>query len=151
MVKMAARQMLELNLSVEGEKSLRAVLQVRIDKIKDLRPAWELIRDDFAARERRWLDSEGERTFAKLSDAYGRWKARNYPGRPILRLTGLLRRSLTQPGDPEFLYVPERLRVTLGTTVPYARWHQRGTSTEIRTGTGSPQFRHARESVTASP
>lgn len=116
-----------MNFGVEGEKRLRMVLQIPIDQIKDLRPAWELIRDDFAKRNRDWLDSEGRGSFAPLSPKYAEWKRRHFGELPILRLTGRLRQSLTETSDGDFLYAPERLRVLLGTKVKYARYHQVGT------------------------
>lgn len=44
------------------------------------------------------FDSEGAaatgRRWAPLSDAYGKWKAQNYPGRPILVRDGLMKAAM---------------------------------------------------------
>uniref|UniRef100_A0A6M3J2S8 Putative tail protein n=1 Tax=viral metagenome TaxID=1070528 RepID=A0A6M3J2S8_9ZZZZ len=122
-----AQQLLSLNFEIEGEKRLRAVLQVPIDKIKNLRPVWDLIRDDFAARNQDWLDSEGKGSFAPLSPAYAAWKEVHFPGMKILQRTRRLYNSLTDVNDADFIYAPEKLRVILGTKVRYGRYHQVGT------------------------
>ncbi len=127
-----AKQMLSINLGVEGEKRLRAVLQVSIDAIDDMDPAWQRIRDDFAEEEKDWLDSEGRGSFRRLSPAYAARKAAKYGNKPILQRSGRLRASLTDPNDRDFVYRAERLRVVLGTKVRYARYHQKGTRTMPR-------------------
>jgi len=56
------------------------------------------------------------------------------PRRPLLFSTGRLKRSFIDPHDPEHLEIieegtdPTRPTLLLGSTVPYAAFHQRGTS-----------------------
>ena len=119
-----AKQLLVMNLSVEGERSLQMALQVPLDAIKDMDPAWEEIRDSWAAANKKWLDSEGRGSFAPLSPRYAALKVLQVGAKPILQFSGRLYNSLTDTGDGEFFYAPEKLRVTLGTTVPYSRVHQ---------------------------
>lgn len=64
-----------------------------------------------------------------LNPAYTAWKARHFPSRKILELTGRLRRSLmpgvgetTGAGSDTVLRVGPR-ELVVGTRVPYARWH----------------------------
>lgn len=78
----------------------------------------------------RAFDSEGASSgslWAPLSEAYRLWKARHYPGRGILVRTGRLRASLTGSGGDSIRVVAGR-RGEVGTNVPYAIFHQGGTS-----------------------
>ena len=43
--------------------------------------------------------SEGRGAWPQLSEAYARWKAKNYPGKGILELTGAYRTAVTQIGS----------------------------------------------------
>jgi len=123
----SAGPMLQFSLGVEGDKAMRAMLQVPVDAIHDMEPAWEGIRDDFVAREKRWLDSEGEGTFAPLSPAYAAAKRAAVGDQPILQFGKDMYRSLTSPGDPGFIFETTNLSMSIGTDDPKARHHQFGT------------------------
>ena len=63
-----------------------------------------------------------------LKPRYQAWKDRNYPGLPMMVLTGRLRNSLiSRSGETIFMADPQGLRI--GTRVPYAMYHQFGTRT----------------------
>jgi len=68
--------------------------------IKDLRPAWLVIRNDL--RNVVWkqqFETEGGYAgsgWEPLSDKYAAWKEKHYPGKPILQLTGQLKKSFTE-------------------------------------------------------
>ena len=100
------------------------------DGVTDYRPMWPVIEDDFyslVGRQFATEGAEGGTAWVSLSDAYGTWKEIHYPGKPILQRTGELMASLTSPTAPGAVRVEERKTLTLGTTVPYAIYHQRGT------------------------
>jgi len=118
--------MLQFSMGVEGDKAMRAMLQVPIDAIQDMEPAWEGIRDDFHARERRWLDSEGEGAFAALSPAYAAYKQQVVGDMPILQFSRQMYRSLTEANHPGVIYETTRTSVTIGTSDPKAVHHQFG-------------------------
>lgn len=65
--------------------------------------------------------------WSELSDGYKKWKARAYPGAPILVRTGRLRSSLTEAGsvDAKRRLLPHGFEY--GTRVQYAHYHQLGT------------------------
>lgn len=112
--------------SVEGETQIDRTLTRFADNIGDARPVWDKLAGRFARLERRQFAGEGTYSggWAPLSPAYAAWKARHYPGKPILERTGRLVRSLTQrPFGVEDIH-PSYMR--LGTDVPYAKYHQRG-------------------------
>ena len=64
---------------------------------------WESLAPMVAEAADRIFASEGRGAWPQLSEAYARWKARNYPGKGILELTGAYRSAATQIGSPHNL------------------------------------------------
>ncbi len=112
---------------VEGETQIDRTLARWADAAEDMRPVWEDLADRFAAVESRQFASEGaygSGGWAPLSPAYAAWKARLYPGKPILERTSALKDSLTRrPFGIEFL-TPRSM--TIGSGIDYGRFHQAG-------------------------
>ena len=99
--------------------------------VADYRPIWPVIEDEFYAQEKDQFATEGREGGAhwqELSPVYAGWKAMHYPGRPILERTGSLVDSLTNPNSPHGVRIEERKTLTLGSRLPYAIYHQTGTS-----------------------
>ena len=76
--------------------------------VKDWRPAWKHIVTLFRKHERRHLETEGTQTgqkFGALSErptykrSYAAWKARHYPGLPILQRERVLFQALVEGGQ----------------------------------------------------
>ena len=61
---------------------------------------WESLAPIVAEAADNIFASEGRGGWPQLSEAYARWKARNYPGKGILELTGAYRSAATQIGSP---------------------------------------------------
>ncbi|MGE0131874.1 MAG: phage virion morphogenesis protein [Blastocatellales bacterium] len=98
---------------------------------KDFRPVFIEASREFYQIEREQFASEGRSgTSGKwnpLTRAYAKWKQVAAPGKPILELTGTLRRSLTRPNAR---YSTRRIteeELLIGTTDPKAVFHFRGT------------------------
>lgn len=117
-----------LTVTVDGQTRIKVQLRRFSSAASDMRPGFERIADWFADEERRLFDSEGSAYppgWPALSPRYADWKRRRVGNKPILEFTGRLRRSLTRrPFGQEFI---SRDTLTVGTDVPYARYHQRGT------------------------
>lgn len=95
---------------------------------QDASPAFEAIGDSLARAERNQFRTEGiygSGGWDPLSPAYAAWKAKNYPGRPILQLSGDLMESLTV--RPFGIDVVEAQFAVFGSGVEYGAFHQRGT------------------------
>lgn len=113
--------------AVEGETQVDRTLARFAENIGDARPVWEALADRFAKVEARQFDSEGgygSGGWPALSPAYAAWKARHYPGKPILERTGALRASLTE--RPFGIEVIEHGSMTLGSGIDYGKYHQAG-------------------------
>lgn len=116
---------IRLRLEVLGEDALDRTL-VSVEAAQDMRPAFEEVAEEFLRAERRQFASEGgfgSGGWAPLSPPYAAWKARHYPGKPILRRTDELFRSLTQ-GPAVRVITPTLLR--LGSDVAHGPPHQLG-------------------------
>lgn len=116
-----------LTFTFYGDVQLSRTLDRFAENVDDARPAWEAIADRFAHVERRQFRSEGRASsggWAPLSPRYGAWKARHYPGRPILERDGDLVRSLTRRPFGVEVILPDRM--VIGSAVPYGQHHQRG-------------------------
>lgn len=120
--------MLDLHLSGSGFEPFTLGLDRFEDNVRNARPAFEAMADLAAEKNRKQFQTQGTHSgtrWANLSPAYAAWKARRYPGKPILVRTGALRESLIRrPMDVDI--VTDR-GMTVGTSIPYAKWHQRGT------------------------
>jgi phage gpG-like protein len=116
-------------LNVAGAETQGATLRRWSTALLDMAPAWqevtELVRQFEVAQ---FATQGGVERWAPLSPRYGAWKARRYPGKPILVLSGALRKDLTtRPYSVERI---EHDSLTLVLTeLPYARYHQTGTAT----------------------
>jgi phage gpG-like protein len=79
---------------------------------------------------KRQFDEQGSAEtgrWSPLSPPYARFKARVRPGRPLLVFDGDLRREMTVPGKG--VYEIGNGRMTVGTDLPHAKYHQNGTPT----------------------
>lgn len=98
-------------------------------RFDDLTPIWPDLRDEFWKTEKEQFRSEGSAgssgKWKPLSKAYAARKLKQYGAKPILERTGRLMKSLTgETGDT--VYQPTKSELAIGTSVPYARHHQRG-------------------------
>ena len=81
---------------------------------------YDAIRDEFA--------TQGQTQTPKwpaLSPRYAAWKARHYPGKPMLRMTDALMRSITGRGAQGAVYELSTHTLTLGTDIetPTGGWN----------------------------
>lgn len=119
---------LTLTFEFYGDEQVTRTLEAISDRITNSREAFDTMGDRLEAAEIRQFDSEGgygSGGWPALSPAYAAWKAKHYPGAPILVRTGALREDLTQ--RPFSIDVVEDRMALFGSAVPYGRFHQGGT------------------------
>lgn len=121
--------MLRISLVVDGAAVFDRAFSRFGEGISDLRPIWDDVAKDFWDIEQQQFKSQGahSNTWKPLSEKYGQWKAKKYPGKQILEIDGTLWRSLTQKGAKGAVYDPQKDELAIGTSIPYAQYHQRGT------------------------
>lgn len=118
---------LRLTFDFYGDAQVERTLERFAEHAEDVSPAWEAIASRLTVVERRQFASEGRTGsggWAPLSPRYAAWKARHYPGQPILVATGALRRSLTT--RPLGIERIEPHEAWLGSDIDYGGFHQRG-------------------------
>ncbi len=123
--------MFRFRLEVAGTVEMDRGIARFADGVSDYRPIWPVIEDDFYAQMKAQFASEGAEggeRWQPLSPEYAGWKQAHYPGKPILERTGNLLRSLTSGADPNAVKVEDPQALTLGSKIPYAIYHQTGTS-----------------------
>lgn len=122
--------MIQFTATVEGVEVLNRAFNRVEEYISDFRPLWPAVAQEFYAIEREQFDSEGAAgasgKWAALSPAYKKWKEIHFPGQPILRLTNALAESLTDLEASDAIFRPSADELVIGTKVPYATAHQRG-------------------------
>lgn len=117
--------MIKATLDVKAAiKALRAIKAL----LADLRPAYRTIIEYLRKATERQFSSEGSRSgdpWQPLSRAYAEWKAIAYPGKPILRATDAMFKSLVGKTTDSVERITKTY-LTYGTRRKYARYHQKG-------------------------
>jgi len=122
--------MLRVSLQVDGQAQFDRAFSRFSDGIKDLRPLWDKLAQEFYRIEDEQFASEGAHSgnpWKPLSPKYQAWKEKQIPGPMILELTNKLKLSLTYKGSSAHVRIEEPLSISLGSSLPYARYHQTGT------------------------
>lgn len=122
---------LRIKFQVMNEVQFNRAFEVAIVGVSNFDQPFTMIADDFFQSMGNTFQAEGafegRPRWLDLSPAYAKWKARHYPGRKILELSGRLGRSLSVKGGEDNILSMTPLELTMGTRVPYAKYHQTGT------------------------
>lgn len=123
---------MNIGVTVDGVLQSTRAFRSLNESLRDFREAWPEIHMYFLRANVEHFESQGARggqTWKPLSEAYGKWKAKKYPGKPILVRTERLKRSLTLGGSaPDQVAEFKPMMAIFGTAVPYAKYHHRGTA-----------------------
>ena len=121
--------MLRVTLQVDGEAQFDRAFSRFGHHTEDLRFLWADVASDFREIEQEQFATQGGHGHAwqPLSKKYGQWKAKHHPGKQILELDGTLWKSLTVKGAKGHVERPDKDSLSLGTSLHYAKYHQRGT------------------------
>lgn len=119
---------MNISISLSGDKQLVAQFEDIGDALKDFRPVWIRTRQKVYNAIRENFASEGGASgqWAALTPAYAKVKQQRWGNKPILQASGRYYKSVTQLGG-EGIYEEGPQEMTIGTNVPYAGFHQRGT------------------------
>ena len=119
--------MLTITFTVLGDDVLVRGLSRFADDCKDFSPVWPDIEQNFKSIEVEQFTSQGIRggsQWPPLSPSYAEWKRHNFPGKPVLELTGEMKFMMTEG----LTIYPEPMRLWMGPQLDRAYWHQHGTS-----------------------
>lgn len=122
--------MIRFRSEVAGVETLNRAFNRIEDFISDFRSVWPSVAQEFYRIEVEQFDSEGAAgasgKWTPLSPAYARFKAKEFPGEPILQASHHMIDSLTDPDALDAIYLPEPTQLTIGTKDPKALAHHRG-------------------------
>ena len=118
---------MEIHFEIDGAVQLNRAFSRYNEQLRDIRGALPQVKEAFYKGERKQFEQGmGRGKWAPLSPEYADWKARHYPGRKILELTGLLKETMF--GGTSYLkWYAEPQELAVEVSVPYALFHQRGT------------------------
>src|SRR4030065_2807147 len=123
--------MFRLTFDVDGERQLDRSLDILARNLTDFTEIFKEIAEDFRATQKKVFANSGAfdglRRWAPLSRPYASWKMAHYGNKPILTLTGRLRKSLTQKGAPSHIERITARTLEIGTDHGIGMLHQRGT------------------------
>ena len=116
-----------IRVQVFAESAIRLMREME-RRAKDFRPVFRWAKRELEKANKDNFDRSGLPVggWSPLDARYGTWKATNFPGRPIMEVSGKLRDSLTRLDGPA-----NKIRLTtaeFGTDVEYAKFHQYGTT-----------------------
>ncbi len=131
--------------TVLGEEQLNRGIAGVIDATSDLTPAFQEIAEDFRETEEKQFAGEGayggNTRWADLNPDYAAIKLIRWGNLPILTRTGDLRKSLSEKSHSEHIEEIEKMSMTIGTSIPYAIYHQTGTQWGKRKMPARPPIR----------
>ena len=117
-----------ISYNVDNDKRFALALDKAIKSVDDLRfPMGEISRDIFKNTIKNFILKTGGR-YPALSPKYAKYKNKINPSAPILVLTGRLRDSVTKGGSGDSIINIGKQTLVQGTSVPYSRFVQEGTS-----------------------
>ncbi len=115
---------IDFKVEVSGDEQFIRALKALEAEAKAPQRAWPGINAVLEGSLRRQFDTQGANSggWAALSPAYAKSKAVQYPGQPILRASGALYRSLTDPFDSNAIFLIRPTEMVRGTRLPYAKY-----------------------------
>jgi len=120
----------DIKIKVVGSERVQRVLRTVDTKIKNFRPIWDDVGDYVRGVFKRQFSSQGASgqtgAWEPLTPAYAKWKEKNYPGRPILVMTGQLKRSVIQKGSSGNIYKKTKNKLVMGTENKLGIIHHKG-------------------------
>lgn len=117
-----------LDIKVDPNAKLRKAIGAAAAKVGDLTLPLNLISREWFKSNRAIFSLAGAGKYVDLSVLYKKAKKRDVGFvYPILKKSGALEKSITDPGDDGAVsYIINRISLALGTSVPYAVYHHEG-------------------------
>lgn len=128
---------LGLTFDIQGNEELLRVMSTMLDRVHDLKPAWQKIRLDFYRREKALFDAEGAvegyARWAPISEEWAEYKAKKgWSSRILVQKTNMMR-SLISNTDESVLRM-DPMEMEIGTGTRYAHYHHPKPGQESKRG-----------------
>jgi phage gpG-like protein len=124
---------MKVQIEIEGTDELIAAFRTVEVGMLDLRQlgTWDAVAGEFYRIEKEIFASEGgtsrDGKWKPLSLPYATAKRKKWGDVPILQASGRFYRSMTSRSSSDSVFQTAPQELTIGSTVPYGRYHQRGT------------------------
>lgn len=124
---------MKVSIQVTGGEALSNAFKDVESGMLDLRKlsTWKVVAAEFRTILKEIFAGEGTGSksghWAPLSQPYAAYKLRRWGEVPILQASGRMYESLTKRGDKDAVYEETASELTMGTQIPYSRYHQTGT------------------------
>lgn len=120
-----------LSWTVDGIEQLKRRFSRFEEYMDDIRGAYPEFKRVFHEGEQTQFNTEtGDGKWAPLSEPYGSWKAKNFPGASILIRQGTLREAMTGE-TPYKVWHESEQELAVEVKLDYALYHQRGTDSPM--------------------
>jgi phage gpG-like protein len=118
-----------VNVTIKGGQNAQKRMLAISNRLKDLTGGFEAIHVDYLDTMMEVFSSEGKpRKWDRLSEPYGSIKSSILPNAKILEVSGRLRDSFGENGSQGQVKEINPLSAKFGSSIPYAIYHQYGTS-----------------------
>lgn len=122
--------MIRFTADISGDVQLDRAFNRITQLITDFRDVWPAVAEAFYEIETEQFNSQGSKgasgKWAPLSPAYAAYKAKAFPGEPILQATHSMVNSLTSPEALDSIFRVDPMELVIGSKAPYALAHQTG-------------------------
>jgi phage gpG-like protein len=115
-------------------KEAELMLEALVEAVEDFSPVWPKVERIIMDMERQQFKTEGKfggEEWAPLNESYAEYKRKVYGSKGILVASGTMMQSLTSKGQGHYMNSGPNF-VEVGTTIPYAGYHQRGHETPTK-------------------
>ncbi len=120
--------MLNIQFEIEGAVQFDRSFNRFGDGLKNLAPIWRDILPELRRAMLEQFSGKGvgpDGAWKPLSEKYAKWKAKKYPGMPILQRTGETFKALTTATANSIVVIGQTSMI-FGVALPYPIYHQRG-------------------------
>lgn len=115
-----------MQFEIKGLTRVKGIISRLKRRFVSFNPVWDDIRDVFFEIEERRFATKNKGRWRPLNPNYAAWKNAHFPGRPLMVLTGDLKKSLTSMSK-DTVYKPGRRHMEIGTKTKYALAQHFGT------------------------
>lgn len=127
--------MIDVSIGIEGSEAFKRKLMISITELQNLKPIFDdVVKPYMQAHMKKQFQTSGQyggSKWAGNSKAYNRVKRLTVGHTRILERSGKLKRSLIGTTIAS-KYISSRTSMTYGTTIPYAKYQNNGTSKGIK-------------------
>lgn len=114
-------------------------LGFRVSRLQSFREPLMMLRDDFFALQKAWMDSEGQGSWEELKPRYAKWKVSKVGNKPMLQFTGGMYDDLTGRSSGGVRITNSSIQIRAVRSGRRWMYHSHGLSTGNKSGRARPR------------